>query len=216
MRSKQISSNGFKPDVSGVSEGAIEAAAAAFLAAQPDFDIGGAPLNQALERDKTIASAPSELQPHIIDHLKALQRTQAISPDAETAAKLIARGLTSAYQIARHSEAKFVAAHEEALGEGAARTVHANAVIRRVANEQALMAMHEAVHGTGIRAIDVRPSAVRLYNKWIQSRMQGTAWLEGNNYFKGPKGQIVTQWRDGILLFGLLLRLLRRPGSRRA
>ncbi|HVW45072.1 MAG TPA: NAD(P)/FAD-dependent oxidoreductase [Amycolatopsis sp.] len=66
----------------------------------------------------------------------------------------------------------------------------------------------------GIRVIDVRRRAVRLYNRWLQGRMENTAWLEGNNYFKGPHGQIVTQWRDGLLLYGFLLRALRLPGSR--
>jgi cation diffusion facilitator CzcD-associated flavoprotein CzcO len=66
-----------------------------------------------------------------------------------------------------------------------------------------------------IRAIDVRPVFVTGYNSWVQSRMAGTAWLEGNNYFRGPNGQIVTQWRDGLLLYALLIWLLRRPASRR-
>lgn len=66
----------------------------------------------------------------------------------------------------------------------------------------------------GLRVIDVRPRVVRAYNRWLQGRMANTAWLEGNNYFKGPRGQIVTQWRDGLLLYGLLIRALRLPGSR--
>ena len=48
---------------------------------------------------------------------------------------------------------------------------------------------------------------------WLQHRLSKTAWAQGNNYFKGPKGQIVTQWRDGLVIYSLLLKLLRRPAS---
>jgi cation diffusion facilitator CzcD-associated flavoprotein CzcO len=65
----------------------------------------------------------------------------------------------------------------------------------------------------GVTAIDVKPSFLSWYQTWIQSRMKGTAWLEANNYFKGPQGQIVTQWRDGLLLYAVLTRVLRRLGS---
>ena len=66
---------------------------------------------------------------------------------------------------------------------------------------------------TGVQDIDVKASWTNRYNQWLQHRLSKTAWAEGNNYFKGPKGQIVTQWRDGLALYSLLLKLLRRPAS---
>ena len=65
----------------------------------------------------------------------------------------------------------------------------------------------------GARAIDVKPSWTSRYNEWLQRRLRRTAWAQANNYFRGPKGQIVTQWRDGLVVYSLLLKLLRRPAS---
>lgn len=65
----------------------------------------------------------------------------------------------------------------------------------------------------GIAAIDVKASWTKRYNAWLQRRLSKTAWAQGNNYFKGPKGQIVTQWRDGLVIYSLLLKFLRRPAS---
>ncbi|EFC86772.1 NAD(P)/FAD-dependent oxidoreductase [Parafrankia sp. EUN1f] len=66
---------------------------------------------------------------------------------------------------------------------------------------------------TGVKSIEVKSSWTDRYNKVLQRRLSRTAWAQGNNYFKGPKGQIVTQWRDGLVVFSLLLKLLRRPAS---
>jgi cation diffusion facilitator CzcD-associated flavoprotein CzcO len=68
----------------------------------------------------------------------------------------------------------------------------------------------------GVTSIDVRSSWTTLYNKWLQRRLSSTAWAQGNNYFKGPKGQIVTQWRDGLVVYSLLLKCLRRSASVKA
>lgn len=65
----------------------------------------------------------------------------------------------------------------------------------------------------GYTSIEVTERASERYQTWIQSRMVGTAWLEGNNYFKGPKGQIVTQWRDGSALYAFLLKVTRTASS---
>lgn len=66
---------------------------------------------------------------------------------------------------------------------------------------------------TGTTAIEVRSSWTTIYNRWLQWRLRSTAWAQGNNYFKGPKGQIVTQWRDGLAIYSLMLKLFRRPAS---
>lgn len=66
---------------------------------------------------------------------------------------------------------------------------------------------------SGVTSIEVKPSWTMRYNEWLQRRLSTTAWVQGNNYFKGPKGQIVTQWRDGLLIYSLMLKLFRRPAS---
>ncbi|MCW2541916.1 MAG: hypothetical protein JWN95_3641 [Frankiales bacterium] len=68
---------------------------------------------------------------------------------------------------------------------------------------------------TGATALDVRPGFVRAYNRWLARRNARTAWARANNYMKGPNGNIITQWPDDMLTMNLLLRLLRRPATRR-
>jgi cation diffusion facilitator CzcD-associated flavoprotein CzcO len=65
----------------------------------------------------------------------------------------------------------------------------------------------------GVTEIDVKKSWTSVYNKVLQRRLAKTAWAQGNNYFRGPKGQVVTQWRDGLVVYSLLLKILRRPAS---
>jgi len=55
-----------------------------------------------------------------------------------------------------------------------------------------------------VRAIEVRTSVTRTYNRWLQKRLQQTAWAHANNYMKAPSGQIVTQWGDGLVTFWVL------------
>jgi cyclohexanone monooxygenase len=45
-----------------------------------------------------------------------------------------------------------------------------------------------------VRALDVRPRAMRRYNRKIQAAMDGTVWTAGcDNYFRLPSGKVVTQ-----------------------
>ncbi|MCU1513873.1 MAG: Alpha/beta hydrolase protein [Microbacteriaceae bacterium] len=62
-------------------------------------------------------------------------------------------------------------------------------------------------------SLEVKPEVNARYQRWIQGRMTGTAWLEGKNYFTGPQGQVVTQWRDGAVLYSFMLRTRRRTAS---
>jgi cation diffusion facilitator CzcD-associated flavoprotein CzcO len=66
---------------------------------------------------------------------------------------------------------------------------------------------------TGAKSVEVKSSWTEMYNRVLQRRLASTAWAQGNNYFKAPNGRIVTQWRDGLVVFSLLLKLLRRPAS---
>jgi cation diffusion facilitator CzcD-associated flavoprotein CzcO len=75
---------------------------------------------------------------------------------------------------------------------------------------------------TGTSAVEVRPRVYERYNRWIQKKMGGTAWVVSNNYYKAPTGKIVTQWPYGALFYGFLtnvsgrisLRARRPPGVR--
>jgi hypothetical protein len=60
----------------------------------------------------------------------------------------------------------------------------------------------------GVTAVEVRRSYYDAYNRWIQRKMDGTAWTVSNNYYKSGSGRIVTQWPFGALLYGLLTKVL--------
>jgi hypothetical protein len=48
------------------------------------------------------------------------------------------------------------------------------------------------------------------YNRWLQSKMQGTSWLLSRNYFTSPTGKVVTQWPFGAFFYGVLVKTLGR------
>jgi hypothetical protein len=60
---------------------------------------------------------------------------------------------------------------------------------------------HEAMMRRATTSVEVRPTVFDSYNRWIQTRMAGTAYVVTNNYYKAPRGKIVTQWPYGPLLY---------------
>ena len=52
------------------------------------------------------------------------------------------------------------------------------------------------LHRRGLPSVEVTREAADQYNAWLQGRIAGTAFLEGQNYFKAASGRIVTQWPD--------------------
>jgi len=60
----------------------------------------------------------------------------------------------------------------------------------------------------GQTAFEVRPKFYDTYNRWLQRKMDGTAWTVSNNYYKSPSGRIVTQWPFGALFYGALTKVL--------
>ncbi len=61
-----------------------------------------------------------------------------------------------------------------------------------------------------IPSVEVTEAATVQYNNWLQGRMQGTAFVEGKNYFKAAFGTIVTQWPDSATEYGFALLWRRR------
>ncbi|MGB4138018.1 MAG: NAD(P)/FAD-dependent oxidoreductase [Microbacterium sp.] len=59
-------------------------------------------------------------------------------------------------------------------------------------------------------AVEVSSEATEEFRAWMQNRLKDTAWARGNNYFKAPNGQIVTQWLDGSVYYGWLIRSKRK------
>lgn len=138
----------------GLAKPSVREGVATFLEAQPNFDIRKSSINEALRKDETLAKVDKAIRPAVVDHLKALQRIQAIAPSARAASALLKAKLSSAWHVAEMGESTFVKAYGKTLGEGVARQVHANAVNVRLRNEHLLMAAHDAVKGTGIGLLD--------------------------------------------------------------
>jgi cation diffusion facilitator CzcD-associated flavoprotein CzcO len=62
----------------------------------------------------------------------------------------------------------------------------------------------------GLPRVEVSQEATDRYNSWLQTRMAGTAFAEGQNYFKSSTGRIVTQWPDNATQYAWRLTSLRR------
>jgi cation diffusion facilitator CzcD-associated flavoprotein CzcO len=61
-----------------------------------------------------------------------------------------------------------------------------------------------------VTAVEVRPSFAAGWDRWLQSRMQGTSWAVTNNYFKAPTGKVVTQWPYGNAVYVTMTKVLGR------
>jgi len=59
-----------------------------------------------------------------------------------------------------------------------------------------------------VSAVEVKPRYDAAWNRWLQSRVEGTSWTMTNNYFKSPSGRVVTQWPFGNLQYRLMTKLL--------
>jgi cation diffusion facilitator CzcD-associated flavoprotein CzcO len=59
-------------------------------------------------------------------------------------------------------------------------------------------------------AIDVRPRFEVAWNRWLDSKIEGTSWTMTNNYFRAPSGKVVTQWPYGNELYRWLTKALGR------
>lgn len=61
-----------------------------------------------------------------------------------------------------------------------------------------------------LHSVEVTEDANNRYNTWLQRQMHGTAFVEGQNYFKTDSGRVVTQWPDNATVYGAMLVFLRR------
>jgi cation diffusion facilitator CzcD-associated flavoprotein CzcO len=62
----------------------------------------------------------------------------------------------------------------------------------------------------GATALEVKRTWADRYDRWLQSKMQDTAWAVSNNYFKAESGKIVTQWPYSPLVYLALTKSLGR------
>jgi cation diffusion facilitator CzcD-associated flavoprotein CzcO len=62
---------------------------------------------------------------------------------------------------------------------------------------------------SGAKALEVRESANRLYNSWLQSRLSGTIWAGTKNYHKSTTGKLVVPFPRASIQYWAMTRLLR-------
>jgi hypothetical protein len=132
----------------------VRAGVARFLDQHPTFDIRKTSILEALRTKNALQHIPDAQQGPVVQQLKLLQRLQAITAEPEALPVLMKANFTSAFQVAEVPQATFVQTFGKKLGDDVARDIHANAVKHRIRNEQALVAMREAVNGTGLAIID--------------------------------------------------------------
>jgi cation diffusion facilitator CzcD-associated flavoprotein CzcO len=61
--------------------------------------------------------------------------------------------------------------------------------------------------------IDTKQSHADRYNRWMQKRLQRTAWARANNYMRAESGRLVTQFHGSMTLHWLLLHILHPLGT---
>lgn len=59
-----------------------------------------------------------------------------------------------------------------------------------------------------VSALEVRPAWASVYDAWLLSQVNSTAWATSDNYYKSSTGKIVTQWPYSPGIYGLLVRAL--------
>lgn len=97
--------------VSGqLGDAASSSGAGAFLLANPDFDIGGTPVDQYVAANHLSASGD------VVNQVARLQRVYQITPTNTAMTALLNAGVDSAYAVCRLSESAFVDKYGSALG----------------------------------------------------------------------------------------------------
>jgi hypothetical protein len=132
----------------------VRAGVSKFLSNQPDFNIRTTSISTVLQDPQSLKDIADEHRGAVVDHLKILQRVQAISPVPEAVPSLIKANLTSAFHVAEKPESTFLRAFSATLGEDTARQTYTNAINAHIRNEHALTTMRQTMRGTGLAIID--------------------------------------------------------------
>ncbi|EIJ33094.1 Tc toxin subunit A [Thiothrix nivea] len=121
--------------------------------AKPLLALRNVDANSQPSVDKETSSPPAS--PAAIAEVGRLIRLASVTPTPEALPKLAATHLNSAFDIAEMPRSAFVTTMSADLGSPElAGEIHTAAVINRMRNEQALIAMREAVRGSGLAIVD--------------------------------------------------------------
>ncbi|ONH55546.1 4-hydroxyacetophenone monooxygenase [Frankia sp. CcI49] len=69
----------------------------------------------------------------------------------------------------------------------------------------------KAARKRGASAVEIQPWALDLYDRWVLGRLEGTTFHYENNYYRSGSERIATQWPEGVILYGVLTKILRLP-----
>lgn len=136
-----------------------------FFLNQPDFNIREVSINTAANTPDAFERITNK--DAVLNFLRMLQRTQALTTTPIAIPVLIAKGYTSAVGVAFQYLNNFVSSVSPAIPPGTAKIIHGRAVRILNRNESAMTRLLEAVQGTSIAALDGTTTAldrIRLIN----------------------------------------------------
>jgi DNA-binding transcriptional MerR regulator len=137
-----------------IADANLRTGVANFLNNQPDFNIRTTSIYSALQQPEAFKGIADDQRAGVVEHLKTLQRVQAISPVPEAVPALMKANVTSAFRVAELTESAFLRAFSSSLGEDTARQVYTSAINAQIRNEHALTTMRQTMRGTGLAIID--------------------------------------------------------------
>jgi hypothetical protein len=79
--------------------------------------------------------------------------------------------------------------------------------------EYAVRAIRRMVRD-GATALEVRPGAYELWNRYIDRRNSQMVYARASNYYRSSTGKIVTEWPGTLTFYWLLTRSLGRIATR--
>ncbi len=127
----------------------------------PDLDFRKTSVLEVLQEPDCLKQISEEHQEKVVEGLKNLQRLSVLSPKAEAVPTLLKGNLTSAYAINEVPMERFVSLYGNQLGgEKIARAVHRNAQNITARNEEAYIALRQAVTGAPVRMIHGDSAAI--------------------------------------------------------
>jgi len=172
---QQMATSGALP----ITDAGLRNNVAAFLNNQPDFNIRTTSVYNAINQADAFKDIPDAAQQLVISQLKTLQRVQAISPTPQAVTELMKANISTAQQVAEMTQKDFQKKFGAALGTDTAAAVYNNALTVKARNEHALMAMKDAVQGTGIAAIDgteTKQDRMQLFNALASQNKVPVNW----------------------------------------
>jgi hypothetical protein len=146
------------------SSAAVRTEVAKFLARQPGFNIRTTSVIAALHQDEAnIKDIDLQIRSDVTESLKLLQSVQALAPTPEAIKPLLDTGWTDATRLSSVPKKRFVTKMVPGLAESGASlaeagmlasNIHDHAMRSRLRADHALVQIHQAVRGTGLKAVD--------------------------------------------------------------